>query len=128
VSVAESHPLAARSTVSVEELRDESWVLLVPGHGLRQRADELCGAAGFAPKVALEGHDLTTLYALIGAGSGIGLFPTRPGPPPGVRHISLAPPAYRSVGLVSLPSSVRTPSAEAFADLVRARMRPPAVL
>jgi LysR family transcriptional regulator, transcription activator of glutamate synthase operon len=119
VSVADNHPLADRAEIALTELRDEPWVLQVPGHGLRQQAEELCRMAGFTPRIAFEGHDLSTLYALIGAGSGIGVFTTRPAPPAGVRHIRLSPPVYRTVGLVSVAGAVRVPSVDAFADLVR---------
>jgi LysR family transcriptional activator of glutamate synthase operon len=120
LAVPAGHRLAERRQVRVVELSDEPWVLQAEGYGLRRQAEELCAAAGFEPRRALEGHDLTTLYALIGAGSGIGLFSTRPVPPASVRQISLSPRVEREVGIVTRPGAVIPASARAFAEFVRA--------
>lgn len=121
LAVPEQHRLARRRRIRVPELARESWVLQSEDYGLRQRAEALCAAAGFAPRVALEGQDLTTLFALIAAGSGIGLFAARPLPPPGVRQISLSPRAEREVGLVLRRGAVIPAAASAFVELVRSR-------
>ena len=76
---------------------------------------------GSRPRVALEGQDLTTLFALIAAGSGIGLYASRPLPPAGVRQISLSPAVWREVGLVMRPGTVMPTAARDFADFVRER-------
>ena len=122
LAVPATHRLAARRRVKVGELVDEAWVLQSPGYGLRQRAEEVCREAGFEPEVVFEGQDLTTLYALIGAGSGVGLFPVRPLPPAGVHQVAFTPRLHRGIGLVSAPGMVRSPSAEAFAELVRSHL------
>jgi DNA-binding transcriptional LysR family regulator len=114
-----AHRLASRQRISITELARERWVLLPPGYGLRRRAEEICRAAGFEPIVGFEGHDLATLHALIGAGSGVGLFPTNPQPGAEARSIPLSPPATRTVGLATIRDRTRPRSAEAFAALVR---------
>jgi len=121
LAVPATHRLAARRRVRIDELADERWVLLPDGYGLRARAQELCAAAGYAPAAAFEGPDLGTLHALVGAGSGIGLFPALPPPPPSVRQIALSPRVVRSVGLVDVPGRVAPRAALAFAETVRAR-------
>jgi len=95
-------------------------VLQTEDYGLRRHVDALCGAEGFEPVVALEGRDLTTLFALIAAGTGIGLFPTRPAPPDGVEQVSLSPRVNRRVGLLTRPEAVIPAAARDFAQFIRA--------
>jgi LysR family transcriptional activator of glutamate synthase operon len=121
LAVPRAHRLAGRRSVKVDQLADESWVLFPHGHGLRRHAEEICAAAGFAPEPAFEGHDLSTLFALIAAGSGVGLFPVNPPPPASVRQIRLQPRLIRTVGLAVIPRRVRPRSADVFADFVRER-------
>jgi DNA-binding transcriptional LysR family regulator len=122
LAVPAGHRLAARRRVRVAELAQEPWVLQSEDYGLRQRAEALCAAAGFAPRVALEGQDLTTLFALIAAGSGIGLFAVRPLPPAGVARVSLSPRAEREVGLVLRAGAVIPAAARAFVELAQTRV------
>jgi DNA-binding transcriptional LysR family regulator len=132
IAVASAHPLATRRQVRVAELSQEQWVLMNPGFGLRARVEQLCGEAGFSPQVAFEGHDLTTLYALIASGSGIGLFArgaafddSGPAPvPAGIRELQLVPRQRRKVGLITVPERVRAPSADAFIGYVREQLGP----
>lgn len=122
IALPASHRLAGRRRIRVAELADERWVLLPPGYGLRLRAEEICRAAGFEPIIGFEGHDLTTLHALIGAGSGVGLFPANPRPAGDVHPVSLSPRVARTVGLATMPDRTRPRCADAFAALVRARV------
>ena len=122
LAVPQAHHLAERRRVRVQELVQEPWVLQSEDYGLRQRAEQLCAAAGFAPRVALEGQDLTTLFALIAAGSGIGLFASRPLPPAGVRQLSLSPRVEREVGLVTRAGAVIPAAAQAFVELAATRI------
>jgi LysR family transcriptional regulator, transcription activator of glutamate synthase operon len=121
LAVPRTHRLAGRRSVKIDQFANEPWVLFPSGHGLRRQAEEICAAAGFAPEPAFEGHDLSTLFALIGAGSGVGLFPSHPPPPASVRQIRLQPRLMRTVGVAGLPGRVRPRSADAFADFVRER-------
>ncbi|KMS88785.1 LysR family transcriptional regulator [Prauserella rugosa] len=73
IVVPESHPLAGRTSVSMEELADEPWVFLEASSGssLRDIAIRKAEEAGFAPKVAQHGPDTWTLMALVAAGVGL---------------------------------------------------------
>jgi LysR family transcriptional regulator, transcription activator of glutamate synthase operon len=119
VVVPASHRLAGRRRLRIAELRDEPWILLPEGYGLRAAAERLCAEAGFAPRMAFEGADLSTLLALIASGNGVGLFAQGPAPPDGVREIPVAPRASRWVGLAAIPGRVRPRVADEFADAVR---------
>jgi LysR family transcriptional regulator, transcription activator of glutamate synthase operon len=121
LAVAANHRLAKRRWVRVEELAADAWVVQPPGYGLRQRVEQIAAAAGFEPHIAFEGHDLGTLFALVGAGSGVGLFAATLAPPHGVRLLELRPSQSRAVGLVTVAGRVLPRSAVGFADMVRER-------
>ncbi|MBB3052931.1 DNA-binding transcriptional LysR family regulator [Prauserella isguenensis] len=75
IVVPESHPLAGRESVGMEELVDESWVFLeaASGSSLRDTAMRKAEQAGFTPRVVQQGPDTWTLMALVAAGVGLTL-------------------------------------------------------
>ena len=75
VAVAREHPLAQRSTVALQDLRDEPWVLLPENYELRETTLEACEKAGFTPQVVLDGGEIDTLIRLVASGLGITLIP-----------------------------------------------------
>ncbi|WP_051765000.1 LysR family transcriptional regulator [Saccharothrix syringae] len=104
------HPLADRDAVRVADLADEDFVGLEHGYGLRQITDELCAAAGFAPRLAFEGQEVETLRGLVAAGLGVALLP-RAEHGSGAVELPLRPRAHRRIALVwageYLPPAVR---------------------
>lgn len=54
LAVSVKHPLAVQSEVSLEELKQESFILLPKGHIFREMCDSMCSKAGFSPNVAIE--------------------------------------------------------------------------
>jgi DNA-binding transcriptional LysR family regulator len=79
VVVASDHPLADEGAVALAELSDAAFVLtdLPSGLQLREQAIEACLDAGFRPKVVQEVPDTLTVLALVAAGIGIALLPSR---------------------------------------------------
>jgi DNA-binding transcriptional LysR family regulator len=69
------HPLAGRKRVRLAEAAAEPFIGLRPGFGFRRVSDELCHAAGFAPAIAFESTDLSTIDRLVGAGLGVAVLP-----------------------------------------------------
>jgi DNA-binding transcriptional LysR family regulator len=59
--VPRGHRLAARRRVRLAELRDDDFVALEKGYGLRQIMDEWCRQAGFTAKVTFEGEEIDTV-------------------------------------------------------------------
>ncbi len=94
------HPLAAQRVVRVGELADEPFVLLprAVGPRLYDRITEVCGAAGFAPRIVQHAVEWQTVCALVGAGLGVSLAPAS------IRRIRLRGVAFRAVE----PGTVRT--------------------
>ncbi|MFI9012068.1 LysR family transcriptional regulator [Actinosynnema sp. NPDC053489] len=69
------HPLAGRTSVTVEEIADEPFIAAGRGHWHRRLLDRLFAARGLTPRVVCEGDELGAVAELIKAGLGIGLVP-----------------------------------------------------
>jgi DNA-binding transcriptional LysR family regulator len=56
VGLPERHPSSVKAVLSLQELRNEKWVLTsrATAPAFRERIDKLCTAAGFRPRVVLE--------------------------------------------------------------------------
>jgi molybdate transport repressor ModE-like protein len=69
----EGHPAAARDRVEVSELADENWIAGCPrcrGHLL-----ELCGRAGFEPRIGFETDNFVAVEGLVAQGIGVATLP-----------------------------------------------------
>ncbi|HSZ41417.1 MAG TPA: LysR substrate-binding domain-containing protein [Trebonia sp.] len=108
------HRLAGGAAVPLTEVADETFMIFAAGYGLRSVTDGMCAAAGFRPRIGFEGHDLTTLYGLIRAGCGVGIFPALPQLPDGLRQLPLSPAVSRPIGVAWCPGNYRSAAAEAF--------------
>lgn len=80
LAVPQQHPLADRTAahgpaVSIDELRDEPFIVLKKGQGFRQIALELCAEHGFEPRIVFESSNIETVQALVAAGMGIAFVP-----------------------------------------------------
>ncbi|MDD9265461.1 LysR family transcriptional regulator [Paenibacillus sp. GCM10023248] len=76
VAVPMGHRLADRSSVSLNELKDEWFVGVKKGYLTRDLVDSVCKEAGFAPKYVYEGNEPARLSALVEAGIGIAFIPS----------------------------------------------------
>ena len=83
----ESHPLAQREQIGLEELASETWVDTPSGSDARRLLLSACARAGFIPRVAFESDEYLTIQQLVAAGVGVALCPgwrvvppRRPGP------------------------------------------------
>jgi len=113
------HRLARRHGIRLAEAAGEDFICMEPGYGLRIIADELCRAAGFAPRIAFEGEEVATASGLVGAGLGVALLPATPSllTDPAIAGVRVtAPKAVRTVGLAWLETSQATGPVCAFRD------------
>jgi LysR family transcriptional activator of glutamate synthase operon len=111
------HRFAPRARVDLAEAADEPFVLLTPGHGLREVVDDLFAAAGIDPPIAFEGEDVATLRGLVSAGLGVSVLIPEPGA--GVVAVPIrAPRAVRTVTAVWSRERTALPVARRFRDFV----------
>jgi len=86
VAVPPNHPLVKKANgqvphqhshpkIQIQELREESFILLKPNQKLHQIASNLCGQAGFKPHIILESESIEAAHALVSAGLGITFIP-----------------------------------------------------
>lgn len=68
-------PLATRSSVRLDALRDRPIISLPPGSGLRAFLEEACRDAGFEPQISIEASDPQLLVHLTARGLGVSLLP-----------------------------------------------------
>jgi LysR family transcriptional activator of glutamate synthase operon len=72
--VPKNHRLANAENVSLEELKDEEFVLFNHKTAFRSFSENLFREAGFIPKASYEAEEERTLTGLVGAGFGITLM------------------------------------------------------
>jgi LysR family transcriptional activator of glutamate synthase operon len=70
------HRLAASTSIRLEQLADDDFIMFRPGFTLRDIAVEACKKSGFTPRIAFEGEETDTIKGLVAAGLGVGLLPT----------------------------------------------------
>jgi LysR family hydrogen peroxide-inducible transcriptional activator len=75
LAVPSSHRLADRRHVALEELQDETMLLLDEGHCLREQALEVCSRIGKGASSAYRATSLETLRNMVASGAGVTLFP-----------------------------------------------------
>lgn len=72
-----NHRLADAARISVEDLRDEAFVMFPRDEGttLNPQIYRLCAEAGFVPKIAMEAREAATITGLVAAGCGVSILP-----------------------------------------------------
>ncbi len=73
-----THPLAKRSTLRLEELRDENFLLLQPDSLLYSISTTACQKAGFTPNIAYTGKRAENIMDLVEKGMGVSLLMEKP--------------------------------------------------
>jgi len=82
LAVPENHELARRKSLKLDDLSDQSLLLLEDGHCLRDQALEVCQLAGASEKTGFRATSLETLRQMVAANVGITLLPTLAVQPP----------------------------------------------
>ncbi|HMM56954.1 MAG TPA: DNA-binding transcriptional regulator OxyR [Rudaea sp.] len=94
------HPLARQKSLKLEDLEDESLLLLDDGHCLRDQALEVCHLSGASEKSGFRATSLETLRQMVAANVGITLLPT----------LSVQPPVAHSDNVHLVPFRNHAPS------------------
>jgi len=75
--VPDSHPLARRKTIRLEEVAKESrFLLLKEGHCFRDSTIEACRKSRIVPNVVFETGQFATILGMVSAGMGISAIPS----------------------------------------------------
>lgn len=125
LAVPEGHDLTRRRHLHLDDLAEQSLLLLDDGHCLRDQALEVCQLAGASEKPGFRATSLETLRQMVAANVGITLLPilaVQPPVPP-TRHVQLLPfrgsAPSRRVGLVWRRSSALAPFLQRLAQVFR---------
>lgn len=116
------HELAAKSSLSLHQLKHDDFVLFPKGFVLRQIVVDACQQAGFQPFTPFEGEDLDSIKGLVAAGIGVTLLPeiTLFGNlPAGTVSLKINnPEVKRTVGIVTPKNRQLSPSEKLFKEFV----------
>lgn len=69
------HPLCRLKSLSLKELRGESFVMLRDGHCFRDLSIAACSHARVTPRIAFESGQFSSLFGMVAAGVGVSLVP-----------------------------------------------------
>lgn len=129
LAVPTNSELAKKSHVKVDDLSDETLLLLEDGHCLRDQALEVCGRIDAKESEDYRATSLETLRQMVAAGLGVTLLPelaTRgpfgTGQGLAVKHFARPVPS-RTVGAVWRKSSARIQALTAICDVIETTMK-----
>lgn len=90
--VSQEHPLAHRKVLSLNELRDEYFVMVQQENNIYEPGYYLCVDSGFTPKISISVDNYITKYAAIRCNCGIGLlFDNNMALPAGLQDCTVIP-------------------------------------
>jgi LysR family transcriptional regulator, hydrogen peroxide-inducible genes activator len=128
VALPNSHPLAAKQTIKIQDLKGQTLLLLEDGHCLRDQALEVCSRIGVREAEDFRATSLETLRQMVVAGLGITLLPETAVESPfgsqrGLTIRQFAKPVpTRTVGAVWRKSSTRASAIAAVCDVLDGAM------
>lgn len=70
-----NHELAEEESITLDQLKEDKFILFSKGYSLRPIVWQACLEAGFTPQIAFEGEETETIRGLVSAGMGVSLLP-----------------------------------------------------
>ena len=128
VALPSQHPLTAKTSIKIQDLKGQTLLLLEDGHCLRDQALEVCSRIEVREAEDFRATSLETLRQMVVAGLGITLMPEMAVEAPFGSQRGLAirqfakPTPTRTVGAVWRKSSTRIEAATAVCDIIEAAM------
>jgi LysR family hydrogen peroxide-inducible transcriptional activator len=119
------HPLAQRNTLKLDDLEDQSLLLLEDGHCLRDQALEVCRMSGAGEKTGFRATSLETLRQMVAADVGVTLLPVLAVKPPVARADNIGLVEFRGrapsrrIAMVWRKSSALAPFLKRLAQVFR---------
>ena len=129
LAVPANHPLADRDRVRLEDIKDETLLLLEDGHCLRDHALSVCSRIRLNQEQDYRATSLETLRQMVAAGHGITLLPelaaaTPVGTARGLKIKAFTRPApVRTIGAAWRKSTTRSKAIDAVIAAIRAAMK-----
>ncbi|GAB09597.1 putative LysR family transcriptional regulator [Gordonia araii NBRC 100433] len=121
IVAAPGHPLASRSSITVDDLAEFDVITLPAGTGIRSALEKTCAAAGIECRPAVEVHSPETALALARRGAGVAVLSTSMlHSDAGLTAIGLADSAPNALSLVT--RNAPGAAARALARTLRARL------
>lgn len=121
----ESHGLAGRKSVKLDQLKGDDWVSLSNAFFPKRREFLIstCERAGFVPRIVAETDSLPMMLAEIGTGGGVGLMPAHAAklPHAGCVIVKLAAPMIESELFLILSKAPASQEMESLVALVKER-------
>lgn len=121
-AVSPIHPLADRTAVRLDELRDEPLITFHHSVGARATVEDACAAVGFAPRIAFEASDPHVLAELAANGLGVAILPApyAAARPVALRAIPITEPSLRGrIAFAWRGNGPADPAARAFVQHLR---------
>lgn len=75
LAVPARHRFSVYSSINLEEMRNEDFILMQQGCALRELADQVCAQSGFMPNVILECESPSMLREIMKLGLGVAFLP-----------------------------------------------------
>lgn len=119
-----NHPLATRSSVSLEELKDESFLFLNKSTLMHTLCINACRAAGFRPNIAFTGYRAENIIDLVSKGMGVALLTKKPAlylESPGISIVDITPYFTTTISLAYAKNMKFTVAAKHFISSVKAQ-------
>jgi DNA-binding transcriptional LysR family regulator len=118
LAVSALHPLSRQRSARLADLAGEAFILFPAGYRLREVTVEACRAAGFEPKVALDGGAMQSALEFVAAGLGVAIVPELAlANAPNIRRLNIADQALRRrLALVWLKGHYLSAAAKALRD------------
>lgn len=124
LTVPAAHRLADKPVIDLSDIKDEKFIVMKPGNGLRGIALEACHSAGFEPNIIYQSSQVETTLAFVAAGAGVALMTSKVARflkniPYKIVKINNAP--KRVTVLACLQQNFPSPAAAAFCSFMRDR-------
>lgn len=123
IVVPESHPLAAQSEVTIDQLKNEALLLIGKDTFIYKLCVKVCNNAGFQPKVVLTSNRADNLIDLVNHGMGIAMLMKKPAATlisPSMRLIDVTPAVTTTIYLAYRSDHKMNGAFKSFLELVEA--------
>ena len=118
--VPESHPLAEKSSLCIQDMADTDLIMLKEGSFLRHLVLQKLKAASITPNIVLESNQIETIKGLVSSGVGIAyLLDFIVEGTPGIKAMPMSEPIFVDVGLAWKKDRYISKAAQSFIDFCK---------